>query len=296
MTYLDEIIDGSTDSSVTVTNLLRKVQIVATRVGAPEIVAWVKGELGGYTDPSVDLPPYRILNTSVTGLFTGYGGSQVKQSLPHHKKFKKWFVVELRQPLREIESFAEGDFDPSRDWPDPVVQAYEQTGTYGIEDHSLFNASNVLTRQSLGGIIDMIRTKAMEFALELQAQSPDAGTLGGPTVSSDTGMAQTVFNITNNITGHGTNIAAGTDIQQHSTVQAGNLESLREFAESLGLPTQDAQDFAAAVKSDQSIEGTRVKAFLDRVRAGTVSITSKVTTGVIVAQLVEAGKQFLGLS
>jgi hypothetical protein len=294
MTLLDEIIDGSTDSSVAVSDLLRKVQIVATRVGATDLVAWVKQELQGYTGG--DLPPYRRQRTSVKGLFTGPMQSQVRQDLPHHPDLDEWFTVEMSQPLMELEAFANGDSDPSREWNISAVKQYERTGRYSISYHVLFSASNTITRQSLRGIIDTVRTKAMEFALELQEQSPDAGSQGGPTINSDSAMAQVVYNITNNITGHGTNIAAGTDIHQQSKVKQSDVDSLRSHAEGLGLSSDDAQEFASALQEEQSLDGTRVQAVLSRVRAGTVDLTSKVSASVIAGALLEAGKQFLGIS
>ena len=48
--------------------------------------------------------------------------------------------------------------------------------------HELFSAHNVTTRQSILGLLDIVRSKAMEFALELQTDYPDAGSPGGPTV------------------------------------------------------------------------------------------------------------------
>jgi hypothetical protein len=293
MTLLDQIIDGSTDTSLAVSDLLRKVQIVATRIGASDIVAWARQELQGYAD--ADLPTYRRQRTNVLGVFSGYG-SIIRHNLLETDEFAPLFVVSLRQPLRELEAFANSDGDPSRGWDVGQVKAYESSGAFMISDHDLFSASNVITRQSLRGIIDTVRTKAMEFALELQERFPEAGSTNGPTVSSDTGVAQTVFNITNNITGNGTNVAAGSEIRQRSTVTQGDVESLRAHAETLGLSSEDAQEFAVAIHDEQSIDGTRVHSILSRVRTGALDLTSKVSASVVAGALLEAGKQFLGIS
>ncbi|MEO6116247.1 MAG: hypothetical protein ABIP33_07675 [Pseudolysinimonas sp.] len=66
MTVLDDILAASTDSSTSVADLLRKVQIAATRLGATQIVAWTMGELSGYPE-GVEVPTYRHMNTLVMG-------------------------------------------------------------------------------------------------------------------------------------------------------------------------------------------------------------------------------------
>lgn len=295
MTLLDDIIDGSTNSSIAVSDLLRKVQVVATRVGATDVVSWVKQELQGY-DNAEDLPAYRVQRTNVTGLFTGPMRSQIRADIPSSQKFDEYFIVQMQGPIREIEEFANGEHDAQREWAAPVVQQYEQSGIFQIEFHGLFSAWNTITRQSLHGIIDTVRSKAMEFALELQEQYPDAGSAGGPTIASEQGLAQVVWNITNNITGDGTNVASGNDIHQRSTVRKGDVESLRAQAQSLGLSSADAEEFAAAVNEEQSTEGTRVQAMLSRVKAGSLELTTRVSTSLVAAALLDAGKQFLGLS
>lgn len=48
MGLLDEIVDGAVSDVVSTSSLLRKVQVVTTRLGATELIAWVKDELNGY--------------------------------------------------------------------------------------------------------------------------------------------------------------------------------------------------------------------------------------------------------
>lgn len=60
MTLLDQIIDGATSDTVGTANLLRKIHIVSHRLQAPELLAWIDGELNGYTGQQWPvLPSYR---------------------------------------------------------------------------------------------------------------------------------------------------------------------------------------------------------------------------------------------
>lgn len=295
MTILDDIIDASTDSSVTTADLLRKVQVVAHRLGATEVVAWAKSELAGYDDDA-DLPSYRIMNTPVMGVFTGPYHSEIRQQLtvPPPELEEMW-IMEFRVPLTELQALSELEKDPQREWPSMIVSAYEKSEVFRINFHVLFSAHNIITRQSLKGLIDIVRSKAMEFALELQTDFPEAGTPGGPTIASEPGLSSTVFHVTNNIYGDGTNIATGSDIKQRSRVQKGDVDALRREAESSGLSAEDAAEFVAAVMAEQSIEGTRTRRFIDNVRNGAIALSGSIASDVAASGLIEIASSFLGL-
>lgn len=205
------------------------------------------------------------------------------------------WLIEFTAPLTELQALSELNKDPQREWPTMIVKAYEESGVFRIQLHHLFSAHNVITRQSLKGLIDIIRSKAMEFALALQTDYPEAGTPGGPTVATEPGLSTTVFHVTNNIYGDGTNIATGSDIKQRSRVQKGDVDALRREAEASGLSPEDAAEFVAAIESEKTLDGTRTKKTLEGVRNGAIALTSGIASDVAVGGLIEIGKAFLGL-
>ncbi len=292
---LDDIIDASTDSTVSTPDLLRKVQVVAHRAGAADIAAWVRQELSGYA-PDAELPAYRVLDTNVMGTFAGFMQSfrTYPLTVMPPGMADRW-KAELREPLVEIQMLSEGSGDASRPWSVADVKRYSDSGAFTIEMHELYQAANVITRQSLRGLVDVVRSKALEFALELQTAFPDAGTVGGPTVSSEPALAAVVYNITNHITGDGTNIAAGSHIVQRSQVRKGDPESLRVAAEALGLSAETAREFVDAVESDGGVDGDRTSRFLERVRSGAIVVAGSVASDVVAGSLIELGKAFLGI-
>lgn len=290
---LDQIIDGSSDGTIKTADLLRKVQVAATRVGAPDVVRWVQQELQGYPDDAT-LPSYRAMTTGVTGLFTGPMRSRMNHQLPPHTDFTSDFEIKLRQPLTTLQSFADAEKDAEVHWPAWRVRDYEETETFRIEFHGLFDAWNVITRQSLLGLVDTVRSKAMEFALGLQQDFPDAGTVGGPSVQTDSAVAPVVFNTTNNIYGHGTNIATGHDIAQKTVLKGNRFELVRQ-AQTLGLTEAEANEFADAVDADQDVTRPAVSKFLQKVRNGAVAIGLSVSSDVVAGSLIELAKLYLGI-
>jgi hypothetical protein len=296
VSVLDEIIDGATGDSVSTANLLRKVQVASTRLGAREIVDWTKRELNGYKSDDA-LPSYRAAApAAVQGVFTGPFQSVVRHDLqkPLTGDWDDAFQVTYRMPLAELEAFAASDEDPAIEWPPFLVKAYEKTGTMAVHMHVLFSAHVTIPRQRLHGVIDSIRTAALEFALELQQANPDAGTSGGPTVGSDAEVASVVNNVTNNIYGHGANIATGSSITQTSNVAVGDFKALVEAAEKAGLGGTDALAFADAVREEAGVDGPKVKNFLERLQAGAVKLVGDVGVKVTAAELTTLALHFIG--
>lgn len=288
---LDQIIDGSTDGAVKTSDLLRKVQVATRRVGAPEIETWVKHELNVYSTDAC-LPSYRMLSTVVNGLFTGPGHSRITQALPIHPSFTDDFTVSLKQPLVELESFADAEKDAQSEWPVWRVKAYEESGAFAIPFYGLFSIWNVISRPSLRGVIDSVRNKAMEFALDLQEEYPNAGRVDGPTVETDTKLATVVYNVNNNIFGNGTNIATGSKSNQKIRIEGNSDEFVRELVK-LGLNNEAVDEFVAAI-DDGGVDGAATRSFIERIKSGAVSFSGNASASVVGGVLIELAKIYIG--
>lgn len=294
MTLLDDIIDAASDPALSAPDLLRKVQVVAHRLGAEDVRTWARNELNGYSDDA-PLPEYRMLTTPVQGTFAGPMQSMrpfMLSVIP--TGMAEWWEVEIRQPLLEVQALGEGDTDPIRQWPALVVDKYAKTGAIQFEYEHLYSAHNAITRQSLRGVVDVIKTKALDFALELQAAFPDAGEKDGPTVGTEPGLAKTVYNVTNNIYGDGANLAAGPKSRQKSKVTKGDAESLRQAVREVLGDTEAANEFTDAVLGAATPGDEKVKGFLARIRAGSINVAGAIGTGVAADLLLKIAKAYIG--
>lgn len=308
MTLLDEIIAGSTDDSVSTANLLRKVQIAASHLGAGSITAWAKGELSGYdpTQPGA-LPDYRSdITPPVRGHFEGPFGTSARgvllSSAGTSDSFTNtWFKIDLFQPVSELERLANttGESEPEFAWSPEAAGLYRKWGAEGrvmrMEMMQLFSAAIVIPRTLLYGIVEKVRNRALDFALEMQAASPDAGSQNGPTVG-DPDISSAVANTTINIYGHGTNVATGTNIRQKTKVTVGDASALRGSAQGYGLEEAAASEFVAIVNEEQGTAGPRFTAFVSKVRNGAISLSGNVAANVAASGLIEIANQYLGQS
>jgi hypothetical protein len=303
VTLLDDIVDGSTDDAVTTSNLLRKVQVVATRLGADELKSWVKDELNGYE--GIDrLPTYRrAIKINVTGRWAGYFGSQLSLSLGPGQLPEgpagDLFQVHLTQSIAELEQLANLDDDPSVPWEPSQVAWYDTCAKKGLvsrpADHNLMSARKVVTRGVIRGVIDAARNHALDFALELQSSAPDAGSLNGPTVATEP-IRHTVLSITNNIFGDGTQLAVGRGIRQGFTVVVapGDLEGLLRATREAGLSNEGTVELASAVLAPDSARPRRIKAFLDKIGNGAFAIGTGAAGDVLGSQVGRLVAMYLG--
>lgn len=299
MTLLDDVIEQASDGDASA--MLRKLMIVAHRLGAESLLAWVKGELNGY-DGVGSLPSYRgPFDVSVQAVIVAPFGGQGKTTLSPHgmpdgfdSLFKVWFA----DALAVVEGLARTKKGVSVPWDPAVVGLYNgwiESGSVAFNPGwGVFAAHKSVSQATLNGIVDAVRTKALEFALDLQEQFPEAGEKDGPTVD-DPEVRATVTHITNNIYGSVTGLAQGHNVKQKIQVGVGDfvgaLASAQQFLGAEGI------EQLSAVLTHGGTDGEkrgRLEKLVDAVKAGSVTLAAGVTTDLAASGLMEIASQFFG--
>jgi AbiTii len=195
MTLLAEIVNDAT-SGTPVATLLRKLTVVATRIGTPRLATWVQHELSGY--PSGEpLPSYRgPFQSPVIGYFTGGFGPLMLSIQANSPQLARspLFFLELRQSVAEIERLSQlgqVDFAWSPDAlaffnapenrnlirittptvPSPSMPYFDFTWTAVILAH----VSRPVSRETFLNVVEGVRNRALELALGLEEVAPQAG-------------------------------------------------------------------------------------------------------------------------
>lgn len=299
MTLLDEVIEQASDGDAAA--MLRKLMIVAHRLGADPLLAWVKAELNGYDDLN-DIPDYRgPFTVNVQAVITGPGLSKgtntlTKQGIP--EGFDGLFEMRFKDPLATLEGFASSENGIAVPWDPAIIGHYNRWIDEGlvpfIEYWGVYSAQKVFPQGALRGIIDVVRTKALELALDLQAEFPDAGEKNGPTVDNPDVRA-TVTTIVNNIYGPVTGLAQGHNVTQKVRVTTGDLsgalDSARRFLDDRGLEQLRA---VLGPAGDDDDKRSRLGKFVDAVKSGSVTLAAGVTTDLAAVGLIEIATQFFG--
>lgn len=306
---LSSVIEAATSDDVAVSTLLRRVKVVATRLGTSELDEWVNSELGGYTDVA-DLPPYRgPFGAEVVGHFVGPFSSEVQLPipsrvlLPHLPEYaQEIFKVRFQQPIAELEELADLKKQLQSPWPADLVALINGKISTGaltlIEMHNLATAHRVISAQQLRGVVDAVKTRVLGLALDLEKLNPEAGEPG----SGGTDSAAVTTVVFNHIYGEGNNIAiASRDVAQHTErVREGDLESLIAALKQLGTEDADIQTLQQAITDDaaESTEpgpGPRVRDYIGTALLRTGGAAGKVGIGAAGGTLAAVIKAYYGI-
>lgn len=229
--------------STSVSSLLRKCKLLASRVGHTQLEQWVDLELRGYPE-GADLPPYRVTPVVSYGSFVGPFGMNAPRLqvpvflLPEH--LREWHsIARLAQAVSTYENLVQGN-KPSyvkTDWNVALAIKYASKLT---PDMQCVEAWMEIPIGAIDRLLDCIKTAVLGYAIELEKLSPDAGELPvGSKPISEERLTQ-IFNT--HIGGNVGNIAnAGTGVTQTANVQVGqgDWEALSLYLQSLGLLEAD---------------------------------------------------------
>lgn len=212
MSLLREIQTDAVDSKCKVSDLLRKCKILAARLGNDDFKIWVDSELNGYK-LSDSIPSYRVYNNVLSkGHFSGAFGSGLRNAdIPSNcfpKEFRKDLTtVSLVAPIAEIESLVQKSIKGKllqQPWDSNFVAMFNNKV---YENMICVQAWKVIPSTKLEGIIDIVKTRILNFVLEIEAINPNAGEAALNTNPIPQDKVSQIFNI--NITGNVQNLASG---------------------------------------------------------------------------------------
>lgn len=301
---LHRINEGATSSHTPLGEVMRLCLRLGKLLGNKELSDWAKSEARGY-ESAASLPGYRIFKTEVKGTFFGLRDTLNNVSIPiaviEEKHRDKLFTVYLTQPVGELEQLAIGKTDTnsiSIPWSGDTILYYQRQEMY--PGYALNAAWKVMTTAIIAGILEIIRTRVLEFVLAIEEElGIDAMNYDSKTpveTPSQEKVTQT-FHMT--ILG-GTNAVGNTGtINQHTVyVQPGDLQGLKEKLAGLGVPEELITDLDSALAKDaDSIEqpGPHVQGWFGRLMTkagqGALPLVTATATTIVVAEV----RRFLGL-
>lgn len=256
MSLLRDIQNAALDSKVHLPDLLRKCKVLAVRLGNEDLKAWVDSELNGYGGND-SLPSYRSFRVESRGNFAGPMGSGLNGApiplscLPEHVS-EMLFTHHSREPVSafaDLVSRTNSSASFHVPWPADLVA---HVGQDIYENMNCLSAWQVIPRGAIVGILDTVRTRILNFVLEIEADAPDAGEAapGMHPVSQE--RINQVFHT--EIYGNVGNVATGsTGVSQTNVVGVaqGDFNSLRTYLSSLGLDDEDLGELEKATSDDQ---------------------------------------------
>jgi hypothetical protein len=303
---LRRINEGATSSQTPLGQVMRLCLRLGSLLSNKELSDWAKAEARGYESRD-SLPDYRIFETEVLGTFSGSFGRGINNApiptiLIEKEHRDALFKAYIMQSVGELERLTVGRADTNGltiPWPANVVLYYQQKAIY--QGYVLVAAEQVLTTTTIAGILEVIRTRVLEFVLVIERE------LGIDMMNDDnktpveTPSQERISQVFNTTIHGGTSIALGnpgTTNQYATHVQPGDLQGLKEKLAQLGVTENLINDLDTALDKDadsQEQPGTHVQGWFGRMMIkagqGTLQLASATATTVVMTEV----RRFLGL-
>jgi len=294
VSLLDDIQVAATDPSHSLSDLLRKSQILAFRLRHEPFREWVAHELNGYPDDA-GLPDYRgSLRGEIKADLAGMFGRAAKNvavpltNIPEEVRdravqFKFYQGVAMLESLigdarRTGETRVMSPFSAELAALTPVWQDY-QTISMWLE----------VPIASVVGILDQVRSRALEFVLEIETENPEAGATATKDPPVPLARADAIFNTV--IYGGQVALGPGATV----SVTPGDLGSLMAYLDAQGVAKEDRAELEAALKADKNRLGQRVKGWLGEMAVKTASFGGGVAENAAGGLIAAAVIRFLGV-
>jgi hypothetical protein len=262
---LDKIIELATDNQQPLTVLLRQCVVLGYELKNDRLKVWANDELNGYSDQT-SVPEYRSVSAGVKGLFVGPGWSRYEQGIPSvalEEKHRKWAeVVVIAESVGALEHMITSGKAASNirfGWDSNLVLFYQEKLNPGWQ---LFSAHQDVPKSAVAGLLDTIRTRVLNMALELKSEIGESDA-DLKKVKQDSAEAEKVSHIVQTqIFGGTVYIAAG---QQHVNVQniaVGNWAELKKVLNESGIDEKDVGELSQALQQDNKTMGATVKGWI----------------------------------
>ena len=304
MSLLREIQSEVVNSSVDLSDTLRKCLVLATRLGNEEFRMWVERELNGY-ESKEEVPDYRILKVQSYGNFIGIGWKMRNQPIPPRslpEEYREYVTTAYSMdPISYIISLLR-DGDPGSNFQEPWPADWvAHFGDEIYENMTCHKAWKLLPRGWIASILDTVRTRVLSFVIEIETLAPDAGeALPNVRPIPDDKVTQ-VFQT--HIHGNVTNLAQGSNVTAYDTditVIQNDLETLKEYLSSLGIHQADVEELDQAIKEDSGFPtesgfGSKVREWLAGMVSKSGTAAWNMATSVATPLLVKALSRYYGL-
>lgn len=310
MQLLADIINDLIDESKTVSVILLKTKVLATRIGNHALLNWVNHELNGY--PTDDLlPEYRknigciIKGTYLVG-YTKY----IDQPIPTDGIKERFGVnittMKFSHSISALEQMTSGEENGTLQIPfSAEITGYLEANwkTFDKENGAylnLVNAKKVFPAVVVKDIAFQVRHRLLEFMLEIERQYgtiTEIKDLSTKNKEITQIMAKTIINTS----GDGNIITTGNDneIKAKINIKKSDKKQLEEFLKENGLPQEDINELTEVVDNDNhnlpaKVVGNKTKSWIQKMIGKTLDGTWNIAIGAAGDLLASAIGQYLG--
>jgi hypothetical protein len=181
---IDEVADQKNHS---LSDVLLKAKVLASRLRSRKFRSWIDSELNGY-DRDGELPKYRVLNAKIQGYFGGYFGSYmngVPMSTSHMESDIRdaFDIARMPNGISYIEDLVSKDSGEIGIFMDGAAVNYLRLHGVRVSDMILNRVFKAISRHSLMELLNGVRSRLLDFLLDLRDKYPELDTNDAATSS-----------------------------------------------------------------------------------------------------------------
>ena len=232
------------DSSVSVTDLLRKALVVARKLSVVDIQDWISKELSGYGN-SDKIPSYRVTHGEIKA-WNPYNGL-IPIIIQYHKMAEQLRERAIGQPIGEMESLIN---NPSKS------SEFQVNFPAKIENELMAGMSVPLpptlhvSHSEIHGVLDAVRNTILEWALKLEEE----GIVGEGLSFSKEEKIKAGSNIDIRIENFQGILGDVKDSHVHQrlivAIKPNDFKGLSKYLESIGIEKEDILELEKVISDD----------------------------------------------
>lgn len=301
MKLLDEIIGLLSDETSSLTAAMLKTKVLLHKIGHKELVDWVNHELNGYPDDAT-IPPYRVLPAMVLANAANLAYQISGHPIPvlHLEKSYRESLetAPMDQSLAVLEKYSKQKGHLERPIP---MEANGLLGKYLANGYIIQRAWSQISITDVSQILVQVRSRLLDFALELQSEIGDAETDEEIDVKKDKVDAAGLFNSA--IFGHNTTIVVGNNNVQNLGNQnaKGDIGLLLNELRRQQVAEDDLKALQSAIEIDEGSQeheakkfGASVRQWLGRMMSKAADTSWQIELGVAGNLLTSALQSYYG--
>jgi len=249
---IDEIITLLGDTKSSLTEALLKTKILLHQIDHKELTEWVNRELNGYPEEGVGLPEYRILHTRVLANVSNPALRYQAHPIPlGHLRPDQREQLERSKTYDSLPVIEELSNPKSGEIQRPLPMELNGLLSKGLGNgYKVEQAWCEINVPEMRGILVQVRSRLLDFLLELKGSLGDANTEAEVKQQAAKVDATSMFN--NAVFGANTTIVLGHHVNQnvHNATVQGDFGKLSTALRGLGLPEDEIVSLKAAVDAD----------------------------------------------
>ncbi|MCG8036146.1 MAG: hypothetical protein JAZ19_03840 [Candidatus Thiodiazotropha taylori] len=305
MSLLHKIQEDVTQEGISLSSVLLKLRLLASRLGSDTLEDWVKHESEGYPKDS-EVPSYRVVELSYKGTFLGPFGSALKNTqipiyLVKQHVSDAWASYQVRESIAGVEE---------------LLSMSTKGGTLEIDASNLllllqdkvyegYTCSEIrasMSRTAISEIQQTVRARILELTLEIEKTIPEAANVSFDTPQNTGTQPDIVQQITQQVI-YGdvaTAVVGSRDTQITIDISKYDNDSFIKYLVESGIPREDAVEFSEIVGAEEPLSadepfGKKAKSWLLNNLRKTAEGTWNIGLSVATKVFTEAALKYYGL-